>query len=60
MLNSNSVPLGDKDRSYKGVFDLCIESVSDATRGETERDTVTKKREYAAGGVQEYYILEPI
>ncbi len=58
VLNSNRVPLGDKDRSYKGVFDLCIESISDSSRGETERDTVTKKLEYAAGGVQEYYILD--
>ncbi|MCB0064738.1 MAG: Uma2 family endonuclease [Caldilineaceae bacterium] len=58
VLNTNPVPLGDKDRSYRGVFDLCIESISDSTPGETARDTVTKKQEYAAGGVQEYYILD--
>ena len=58
VLNANPVPLGDKDRSYRGVFDLCIESISDSTPGETARDTVTKKQEYAAGGVQEYYILD--
>ena len=58
VLNSNPIPLGDKHRSYKGVFDLCIESISDSSRAETKRDTVTKKLEYAAGGVTEYYILD--
>lgn len=58
VLNRNPIPLGDKDRSYKGVFDLCIESISDSTRGEMECDTMTKKLEYAAGGVKEYYLLD--
>jgi Uma2 family endonuclease len=58
VLNSNSVPLGDKDRSYQGIFDLCIESLSDSTKKEVERDTVEKKEEYAAAGVAEYYILD--
>ena len=58
VLNTNPVPLRDKDRSYRGIFDLCIESLSDSTKKEVERDTVTKRLEYAAGGVQEYFILD--
>lgn len=58
VLNSNPIALLDKDRSYKGIFDICIESISDSTKGEVERDTVTKFEEYAAAGVKEYYILD--
>lgn len=58
VLNTNPVPLRDKDRSYRGIFDLCIESLSDSTQKEVERDTVTKRLEYAAAGVQEYFILD--
>jgi hypothetical protein len=36
---------------------MCIEALSDFTEKEKERDTVTKKQEYAASGVKEYYIL---
>lgn len=58
VLNSNPIPLKDKDRSYKGIFDLCIESISDSTQDEVERDTVVKWQEYATAGVKEYYILD--
>ncbi|MFZ4659829.1 MAG: Uma2 family endonuclease [Caldilineaceae bacterium] len=58
VLNSNAIALLDKDRSYKGIFDICIESISDSTKGEVERDTITKLQEYAAAGVKEYYILD--
>lgn len=58
VLNSNPVPLLDKDRSYKGIFDICIESISDSSQDDVERDTVVKWQEYAAAGVQEYYILD--
>jgi Uma2 family endonuclease len=58
VLNSNPTPLGDKDRSYHGIFDLCIESLSDSSKKDVERDTVVKKLEYAAAGVSEYYILD--
>lgn len=58
VLNTNPVPLRDKDRSYGGIYDLCIESLSDSTQREVDRDTVTKRLEYAAAGVQEYYILD--
>ena len=55
--NTNPQPLLPLDASYHGVFDLCIEALSDLERRGSERDTVTKKAEYAAGGVPEYYIL---
>ncbi len=58
VLNSNLVPLGDEDRSYKGTFDICIESLSDSDQGEIDRDTIIKKSEYAMAGVKEYYILD--
>jgi Uma2 family endonuclease len=58
VLNSNPVPLGDHDRSYRGSFDLCIESLSDGSQTDIDRDTIIKRAEYAAAGVQEYYILD--
>ena len=57
--NDNPAPLHDRDRSYRGVCDLCVESLSDSTREEIERDIVVKKQEYADIGVKEYYILDP-
>ncbi len=57
VLNSNPIPLKDKDRSYHGVFDMCIESLSDSSKKERDRDLVIKKGEYANIGVKEYYIL---
>lgn len=53
----NPMPLAGRDRSYRGVYDICIEALSDAKRGDILRDTVTKKAEYSAGGVGEYWIL---
>jgi len=58
VLNSNPIPMADKDRTYKGTFDICIESLSDSKLAEVERDTVHKKAEYAQVGVPEYYILD--
>ncbi|MDM8531605.1 Uma2 family endonuclease [Anaerolineales bacterium HSG25] len=57
VLKDNPVEAALNDRTYKGVFDLCVESLSDSTRKERERDTVEKLGEYEIGGVQEYYIL---
>lgn len=57
--NDNPVALGDTDRQYYGICDLCIESISDSSKREIERDTVAKKQEYAAAGVREYFILDP-
>lgn len=58
VLHTNPVPLQDYDRSYHGIFDLCVESLSDSTQAEIDRDTIIKRTEYAAAGVQEYYILD--
>lgn len=56
--HDNPVPLATWDQSYHGIFDICIESLSYSKLSEEKRDTVTKKREYAKGGVSEYYILD--
>lgn len=58
VLNSNSIPLKYRDRRYQGIFDLCIESLSDSNKAAIERDTVVKYQEYAQAGIQEYYILD--
>ncbi|MCP4699222.1 MAG: Uma2 family endonuclease, partial [Gammaproteobacteria bacterium] len=58
VFNDNPVPLLLYDNCYNGIFDMCIEAVSDSTDKTIERDTVTKKEEYAKGGVREYYILD--
>jgi hypothetical protein len=58
VLNSNIIPLGDADRTYHGIYDLCIESMSDSSKKEIERDTVQKWGEYESVGIQEYYILD--
>ena len=55
--NDNPHPLLPLDSSYHGVFDLCVEALSDQERRDILRDTVVKKAEYAVGGVPEYYIL---
>lgn len=57
--NDNPVPLADTDRSYRGICDFCVESLSVSTKKDIERDTVVKKREYKGIGVQEDYILDP-
>lgn len=56
---NNPVPWLDEERSYKGICDMIIESVSDSDQGEIERDTIIKKAEYEAAGVREYFILDP-
>jgi hypothetical protein len=58
VLNNNRTPLKEHDRSYRGVFDLCVESLSDGDQRDINRDLIEKFEEYAAGGVQEYYILD--
>ncbi|RKT44924.1 Uma2 family endonuclease [Thiocapsa rosea] len=55
--NDNPQPLLYFDASYHGVFDLCVEALSERKPAGIVRDTVTKKAEYAAGGVKEYIIL---
>ncbi|MEN8217229.1 MAG: Uma2 family endonuclease [Pseudomonadota bacterium] len=46
--NNNPVSFEANDRTYRGVCDMCIEALSDSTKEDKERDTVTKKQEYAA------------
>ncbi len=58
ILKSNQVQIAGSDRSYQGIFDLCIESLSDSARSEIDRDVINKKNEYESIGVQEYYILD--
>ncbi len=57
-LNDNPDGLGPDDRTFSGVFDLCVEIISDSAPEEVRRDTVHKKREYGGIGVREYYILD--
>ena len=54
---ANPQPLLPLDCSYHGIFDLCIEALSDKERRGIERDQVIKRQEYARAGVREYYIL---
>jgi Uma2 family endonuclease len=58
VLNSNPMILGDSDFSYRGTFDMCIESLSYSRLREIKRDTVEKKKEYQNIGIREYYILD--
>ncbi len=58
VLDSNPDGLEKKDRTFSGIFDLCVELISDQTPKDIKRDTVDKKREYGAAGVREYYILD--
>ncbi len=55
--DSNPQPLLPFDCSYHGIFDICIEALSDKTKRGRDRDLVYKKADYAAGGVSEYYVL---
>jgi Uma2 family endonuclease len=58
VLNDNPVMMNLSDSSYKGTFDLCIESLSYSRPKEIKRDTVEKKKEYEGIRVKEYYILD--
>ena len=57
--HDNPIQWGEHDHSYKGICDLCLESLSDSSIKEILRDTKIKKSEYAFVGVREYYILDP-
>jgi hypothetical protein len=58
ILHSNPVAIADDDCTYQGIFDLCIEFLSDSTPEDVKRDTVVKKAEYCQAGVREYFILD--
>ncbi|MBF0099776.1 MAG: Uma2 family endonuclease [Desulfobacterales bacterium] len=58
ILNNNPIRLSMNDRSFSGVFDVCVESLSDSKPQEIIRDVMIKKEEYERIGVKEYYILD--
>ncbi len=59
ILYTNPVLWKLTERAYRGICDMCVESVSDSTLAEARRDTEEKKRDYALAGVREYFILDP-
>ena len=60
ILHSNPVSWGGSEqRHFAGVCDMVVEALSDSTPAEVLRDTEEKRRDYALGGVKEYYILDP-
>ena len=58
ILPDNPVQWVGKERSYKGVFDLVVEVISDSHKRHVTRDTKTKRQEYQDGSVREYHILD--
>jgi len=58
VLDRNPVTLNDYDKTFAGIFDICIEYVSDSSQKEIDRDTIIKHGEYESAGVPEYYILD--
>ena len=58
--NDNPVQPDKRDRSYKGIYDICIEYVSDSKPQYIIKDTVERKREYCQAQVKEYYVIDDI
>ncbi len=58
ILNRNPADLDPEDLTFTGIFDFCVELLSDASRKGIERDTVAKKDEYEQVGVGEYFIID--
>jgi Uma2 family endonuclease len=58
ILKNNPNPPNLKDRSYQGIYDMCIEFISDSRKKYVTHDTVTKKKEYGEAKVKEYYIID--
>ena len=54
----NSLQMEEDDCTYKGIFDLCVEFLSDSKPSEVKRDTKQKFQEYEEAGVKEYFILD--
>jgi Uma2 family endonuclease len=55
--NPVQLEISGQIRTYEGTCNVCVEAVSDSAPKEIKRDIETKFREYAAAGVDEYYIL---
>jgi len=53
-----SLQMEGDDCTYKGIFDLCVEFLSDSRHSEVIRDTEQKFQEYEEAGVKEYFILD--
>ena len=58
ILNSNPIHPESTDKSYIGIYDLCIEYLSDSKKRYVDNDTKKKKQEYSKAGVKEYYIID--
>jgi hypothetical protein len=58
ILKSNPCQPKMSDLSYKGIYDVCIEFLSDSKKQYVRHDTVTKKQEYGQANVKEYYIID--
>lgn len=58
--NDNLVALNPLDRNYRGICDLCIESLSDSTQGEINRDVKTKKLSTKALACVSIIFLTPV
>lgn len=56
--DENPVKLQGSDSVYSGIFDICIDTVSDISDETVRQDTVIKKDKYEAAGVREYYLLD--
>jgi Uma2 family endonuclease len=54
----DSLQMEELDCSYKGIFDLCVEFLSDSKPSEVKRDIKQKYEEYEEAGVKEYFILD--
>ncbi len=58
ILKTNTVDISQTDSTFKGIYDVCVEFLSDSKKTEVERDTVVKRAEYEQAGVKEYYIID--
>ena len=58
ILNDNPVQPANKDRSFDGIYDICIEYLSDSNPHYVIKDTVERKHEYCLAMVKEYYIID--
>ena len=54
----DSLQMKEHECTYPGIFDLCVEFLSDSRPSEVRRDTKEKLREYEEAGVKEYFILD--
>jgi len=54
----DSLQMALDDCTYKGIFDLCVEFLSDSRPSEVKRDTEEKYEEYQEAGVKEFFILD--